>query len=137
MAKITYSSVYSTAETLLPEVVPLVKEVEEHPELGYEEFRAADLQRDFLARHGFRVQNPLTERPTAFAADYTASPAPEIPFAAFLTEYDALPELGHACGHHLIMGAGLLAALILAWRIPGTGEPGGLLSMGSHRVGHD
>jgi len=125
MKKILYQEVYAVANALLPEVAPLVAAVGEHPELGYEEFFAAETQRKFLAEHGFQVTSNLAGRPTAFAAEFTGTAAPEMPFAALLTEYDALPELGHACGHQLIMGAGLLAALtvrkfLLDRRIPGT-----------------
>ena len=125
MKSIAYQVVYEELKTLLPEVAPLVKAVGEHPELGCEEVFAAELQKKFLRKHGFRMDAAAGPRPTAFAAEYSALPAPEIPFAALLTEYDALPELGHACGHQLIMGAGLLAALTARslmekMRIPGT-----------------
>ena len=125
MKKILYQDVLKTAEALLPEVAPLVKAVGEHPELGFKEVFAAETQRKFLAGHGFQVTSGLAGHPTAFAAEFTGSEAPELPFAAFLTEYDALPELGHACGHQLIMGAGLLAALtvrklLIDLSIPGT-----------------
>lgn len=125
MKKILYQDVCAAANAFLPEVAPLVKAVGEHPELGYHELFAAETQRNFLAGHGFQVTSGLAGRPTAFVAEFTGSEAPELPFAALLTEYDALPELGHACGHQLIMGAGLLAALtvrklLIEHHIPGT-----------------
>ena len=52
------------------------------------------------------------------------------------TELDMTEATSHACMHALEKEMATHSS-ILAWRIPGTGEPGGLPSMGSHRVGHD
>jgi amidohydrolase len=79
-----------------------------HPELGYEEFKACSrLAREF-EHFGFAVQTGLLGMETAFLAEYRASrPGP---VAALFCEYDALPEIGHACGHHLISAMSLAAA---------------------------
>ncbi|MBP1155632.1 MULTISPECIES: M20 family metallopeptidase [unclassified Paenibacillus] len=87
----------------------LSKYIGEHPELGHEEWEASSRLMDALRQHGFEVQSPVLELPTAFIGTYVSSkPGPTI---AFLCEYDALPELGHACGHHLIGVMGLAAAV--------------------------
>ncbi|KEQ24468.1 M20 family metallopeptidase [Paenibacillus tyrfis] len=81
----------------------------ENPELGHEEWKASARLIEALKEHGFTVQAPYAGLPTAFLGTYTASkPGPTV---AFLCEYDALPELGHACGHHLICVMGLAAAV--------------------------
>lgn len=71
-----------------------------NPELGHEEFRSSALLADELERHGFTVERGTLGLSTAFIGTYdSGKPGP---IAAFLCEYDALPEIGHACGHHII-----------------------------------
>ncbi|UUZ78976.1 M20 family metallopeptidase [Paenibacillus sp. P26] len=81
----------------------------ENPELGHEEFKASARLMEELRKQGFEVESPVLGLPTAFIGRYSsAKPGPTV---AFLCEYDALPELGHACGHHLICVMGLAAAV--------------------------
>ncbi|MFK7691826.1 M20 family metallopeptidase [Paenibacillus sp. HJGM_3] len=81
----------------------------EHPELGHQEFMAFDKLTTELREQGFEVQTAVLGIPTAFLGTYsTGKPGPTV---AFLCEYDALPELGHACGHHLICSMSMLAAV--------------------------
>ncbi|WP_190200711.1 amidohydrolase [Streptomyces djakartensis] len=77
------------------------------PEYGFAEHRAAALLSGELERAGFAVQRGVAGMPTAF----TARSGRGRPAVALLMEYDALPGLGHACGHNLIAAAGLGAAL--------------------------
>src|SRR4051812_19538490 len=80
----------------------------ENPELGNEEWLASARLITELQLRGFHIVNPLLDLPTAFLATYTSiKPGPTV---AFMCEYDALPELGHACGHHLISTMGIAAA---------------------------
>ncbi len=81
-----------------------------NPEVAYEEHKAAAHLADFLERQGFRVERHVGGLPTAFRATCGA-PAGAAPGIAFLAEYDALPGLGHACGHNLIATGSLGAAL--------------------------
>jgi len=74
--------------------------IAQNPELGNKEFLATARLKQLLAHHGFDVQAPMLDIETAFVATYTS--AKPGPIAAFMCEYDALPEIGHACGHHLI-----------------------------------
>ncbi|MFI1712621.1 amidohydrolase [Streptomyces sp. PanSC19] len=84
------------------------------PETAYEEHRAARLLAGELEQEGFEVQRGVAGLPTAFVARTgSAVSAREGPSVALLMEYDALPLLGHACGHNLIAAAGLGAALAL------------------------
>lgn len=78
------------------------------PEYAFEEHRAARLLSGELEREGFTVERGLAGLPTAFAARAGTVRRPAV---ALLLEYDALPGLGHACGHNLIAAAGLGAAL--------------------------
>ncbi|MBM7705824.1 amidohydrolase [Chryseomicrobium aureum] len=87
-----------------------------NPELGDQEFESMTLLTDFLARHDFQVEKGIVNRPTAFKATYDSGlPGPTI---AFLAEYDALPGIGHGCGHNMIgtmgVGAGVLLSKVVA-----------------------
>ncbi|VVJ18672.1 N-acyl-L-amino acid amidohydrolase (EC [Amycolatopsis camponoti] len=96
----------------------------ERPELSYEEHAAAERLTTELAADGFEIETGVGGLPTAFVARAGTGR----PCVALLLEYDALPGLGHACGHNLIAAAGLGAALaakeILA------DSPGSLLAVG-------
>ena len=82
-----------------------------NPELGNEEYKAVEKLTSFLKLHSFEVEYGIADRETAFRAVYD-SKAPG-PCIAYLCEYDALPEIGHGCGHNMIgtMSAGAGAAL--------------------------
>lgn len=95
-------------------VAPLLfrvsRELYRQPELGFKEHLSSALLANILEGAGFRVERGLAGMPTAFRAQFGAGE----PRVAILAEYDALPELGHACGHNLIAAASLGAALALA-----------------------
>lgn len=80
-----------------------------HPELGNEEYESMKLLTNYLKKHQFEVETGVVDRPTAFKAVYEGEkPGPTI---GYLAEYDALPGVGHGCGHNLIgtmsVGAGV------------------------------
>lgn len=91
------------------------KELYEHPELGDQEFKSMKLLTSFLKDHHFEVEIGTVDRPTAFKATYKSEK--DGPTIAYLAEYDALPDVGHACGHNLIgtmsVGAGVALSKIL------------------------
>jgi amidohydrolase len=91
-----------------------------HPELALAEHRSAGLLRDWLAGRGFAVQSPVAGLETAFVAEYGQG----APVIAYLLEYDALPGVGHGCGHNLIAAGGIGAATALLQALP---EPPGTL----------
>jgi amidohydrolase len=97
----------------------------ERPELSYEEHEAAARLTRELAADGFEVETGTAGLPTAFVARAGTGR----PCVALLLEYDALPGLGHACGHNLIAAAGLGAALA-AKEVLGS-RPGSLLAVGT------
>ena len=82
-----------------------------HPELAYHEKLAQDQLCSLLEKHGFDVQRGAGSLDTAFVAEYKIG-KPGMTFA-FMCEYDALPEIGHACGHNLIGTSGAGAGVIL------------------------
>ncbi len=82
-----------------------------HPELAFHEKEAQKTLCDLLERHGFQVQRKAGSLETAFVAEYD-SKKPGKTFA-FMAEYDALPALGHACGHNLIGTSAAGAGVVL------------------------
>ncbi|MGA4843856.1 M20 family metallopeptidase [Streptomyces sp. G45] len=92
------------------DLVALSRRIHGHPETAFTEHRAAAWCADALRAAGFAVESPAYGLDTAFAASTGAGPLT----VAFVCEYDALPGLGHACGHNLIAAAGVGAALGLA-----------------------
>ncbi|XP_077513884.1 xaa-Arg dipeptidase-like [Amblyomma americanum] len=79
----------------------------ENPETCFEEHKAHDVICTFLEGEGFQVKRHYALE-TAFRAEYGVGPSPVV---ALLCEYDALPGLGHACGHNLIAESALTAAV--------------------------
>ena len=96
-------------EALRPDVEAVARAIHADPETADEEHRAAARLTELFASHGF-VVDPGPGDPTAFVAR-TGSGTTTV---AVCLEYDALPEIGHACGHNLISGASALAAIALA-----------------------
>lgn len=99
-------------DALLPELTALSDDIFAHPELRFEEHHAAAAIGALLSRHGVEVQSGVAGLETAFVADVPG--ARRGPRVGILAEYDALPEIGHACGHNLIGTAAVGAFLALA-----------------------
>lgn len=102
-------SVKAEVENILSRLVEMSDWIGRHPELGSEEYESSKLLAEELQKHGFEVEFGLLGMETAFRATYRGkSGGPRI---AFLAEYDALPGVGHACGHNIIgtaaVGAGI------------------------------
>lgn len=90
----------------------LARGIFSRPEPAYEEHQTAAALARFLSEAGFRLERDLAGLPTAFQADLPSRPAR--PAVAFLSEMDALPGLGHACGHHLIAAGSAAAGVVLS-----------------------
>jgi len=103
---------------LAGELVALSREIHDDPELGYAEHRAMERIATLLERHGHAVQRGVGGVPTAFRARVGPAAGPAV---ALLAEYDALPQLGHACGHNLIAVTAVGAFLVAAERAEGLG----------------
>jgi amidohydrolase len=111
------------------ELVQIALALHEHPETNYQEYYAAKLLADTLEQKGFLVERGVGGVETAFRATIEGG-AGEGPTVAILAEYDALPEIGHGCGHNLIAmtavgaGLGVQAALpMLPGRVMVIGTP--------------
>lgn len=101
-----FNEIDARAETL----IDISQRIWHHPELCFEEHFAHDLLCDTLASEGIAVERGACDLPTAFVAEAGASG----PTIGVVCEYDALPGIGHACGHNIIAAAGLGAGLALA-----------------------
>lgn len=86
-----------------------------NPELGNQEFKAVEKLTAFLEEHDFVVEREFLNIKTAFRATYDSKK--EGPTIGYLCEYDALPEIGHGCGHNMIgpmsAGAGVILSKVL------------------------
>jgi amidohydrolase len=105
----------AAVESVVPDALDLSHRVHATPEIAFQERQASAWTAELLARHGFKVTSPVGGLETAFVARWTGSgPGPVIALAG---EYDALPEVGHGCGHNLMCsssaGASVAAAIVL------------------------
>jgi amidohydrolase len=101
----------AAVERLGDELESLSHRIHDHPELGYQEVKASGWLTEFLAEQGFKVERGVAGVDTAFRATIEGGDGPTI---AILCEYDALPAIGHACGHNVIATAGVGAGAALA-----------------------
>jgi amidohydrolase len=92
------------------ELLALSHRIHAHPELGFEEERAAGWISAALADAGFAVERGICELPTAFRGRIGSGPL----HLAICAEYDCLPAIGHACGHNIIAASAVGAAMALA-----------------------
>lgn len=97
-------------ESVDGELIALSNQLHADPELGWQEHRSSAAVAGVLAAHGFEIEQPYLGLETAFRA--TAGPGQFT--VGFLAEYDALPGLGHACGHNLISAMSVGGAISLA-----------------------
>ncbi len=101
------SQAVGTIDAMRDELIRISTTIHANPELSFEEFKSSALLCDTLAAHGFDVERGVGGLATAFRA--TARGHGDGPTIAILAEYDALPEIGHACAHN-IMGTASAAA---------------------------
>ena len=98
------------------ELLHLSHEIHDHPELGFQEVQAARWQTELLKKYGFSVEMPFAGMDTAYKAVFPGKE--KGPVIAILAEYDALPGVGHGCGHNIIATAAVGAGLALAQLMP-------------------
>ncbi len=97
-------------EAIAEEMVALSHRIHAFPELGFQEKQAAQWISETLEAGGFSVERDIAGMPTAFEATLGTGEL----VLAVCAEYDALPDIGHACGHNIIASAAVTAALSLA-----------------------
>jgi amidohydrolase len=90
-------------------LVEVSHEIHAHPEQNFEEFFASELLSRAAQQSGFPVELHAYGAETGFAGDVGTGPT-----VCVMSEYDALPDIGHGCGHNVIAAAGLGAAIGLA-----------------------
>jgi len=88
-------------------LIELSLNIHDNPELGFKEEKASGWLTSYLAGNSFQIKKGIGGLPTAFKAAYGSSK----PIIALLAEYDALPEIGHACGHNIIAASAAGAAV--------------------------
>ena len=98
-------------DAMAPDLLEVSHAIHANPELAFHEVEAARLLSGRLEGAGLPVTRSAFGLPTAYASDFGPRGAPEV---AILSEYDALPGIGHSCGHNIIATAGLGASLALA-----------------------
>lgn len=104
----------SEARALHPRLIQMSQTIHANPELAFDEYKAAELLTNELEEHGFDVERGVAGLDTAFVATYGSGE----PVVGILAEYDALPKIGHACGHNLIGTWGVGAGIVLRRALP-------------------
>ncbi|MFU2314481.1 M20 family metallopeptidase [Rahnella sp. PCH160] len=105
------AQIIAAVDSLAAQATELALNIHANPELSFEEVNSAEALIAPLREAGFEIEESLGGLPTAFRATFdSGKPGPVI---ALLAEYDALVNLGHACGHNLIGTASVTAALAL------------------------
>lgn len=99
-------------DNLATELLDVSKYLLNHPETAYQEFESCAYLSQILDTHGFNVETGVGGVETAFFAR-PDNAEPKRPCIAFIAEYDALPKIGHACGHNMIASASIGAAVAL------------------------
>ena len=136
------AEVAATLETLRPELARLARELYDEPEIGFAEHASAARLAALLTSHGAEVEVGVFGLPTALRATFPAAdggapaaetsdveashPEASAPHFAIIAECDALPGIGHACGHNIIAGVAVGAFLAAA---PIVARLGGRLSL--------
>lgn len=113
--EITVETIREIVEKLRPELQTLSEYIYDHPEMGHEEVLSSRAHVALLKHHGFEVEYPYLDIDTAFRAVYKSKR--NGPTIAYLSEYDALPVIGHGCGHNILgatdTGAGIVLSKII------------------------
>ncbi len=106
--------VAAAVEAARDEILDLSHRIHAAPEPAFEEVQAATWVADALRQHGFDVEHPAGSLATAIRATRRGGRAGADPRIGILAEYDALPGLGHGCGHNTMAASGVGAAIALA-----------------------
>lgn len=117
----------SLSEGELAQLKNMSREIHANPELGFVEYKAVEIQRQLLTEWGFNYEPSIANLDTAYKASFGSKG----PVFCFMSEYDALPEMGHACGHNLIAAASLAAGLIVKKSLESQGISGEVVVMGT------
>jgi amidohydrolase len=104
----------AAVEAARDEIIGLSHRIHANPEPAFEEVQAAAWVADALRAHGYAVEHPAGSLATAIRATRSGGRGGDGPRIGILAEYDALPGLGHGCGHNTMAASGVGAAIALA-----------------------
>lgn len=123
------AAVRREVEQVAPALIATSDWMADNPEIGLQEFQAAERLAELLAEFGASLERGIAGMPTAFLARLPGGgPGPTV---AIVAEYDALPEVGHGCGHNIIANAAIGAGIALS-RLGQAGTlPGSVLVIGT------
>jgi len=121
--------VSQAVDQMRDELVSICLDIHKNPELAFNEKKAAGWLSGFMERQGFKVSRNVAGMETDFAAEYQSGEGG--PTIAILGEYDALPEVGHACGHNIIGTSAVGAGAALKKALEGSGVNAKVLVLGT------
>ena len=109
------TKIYNEGQLIKERLADISDYIYNNPELGNEEYKAVEALTTFLKEHDFKVEASIAGMDTAFKATFdSGKPGMTI---GYLCEYDALPKIGHGCGHNMIgpmsAGAGVILSKVL------------------------
>ncbi len=104
----------AAVESARDEILDLSHRIHANPEPAFEEVKAAGWVAEVVGRHGYAVEHPAGTLATAVRGRITGGKGADGPRIGILAEYDALPGLGHGCGHNTMAASGVGAAIALA-----------------------
>ena len=111
--------ILKTAKEIRPDIEALSDAIYANPELGNREYESSKLHAALLEKYGFTVEKPYLGFGTGYRAEYrSAKPGPHI---CFMAEYDALPGVGHGCGHNMLGATSVAAGILLSRLVDETG----------------
>jgi len=110
----TKQRVADAVEAARAEILALSHRIHADPEPAFDEVKASGWVADALRQHGYAVEHPAGSLATAVRAVRAGGKGPAGPRIGILAEYDALPGLGHGCGHNTMAASGVGAAIALA-----------------------
>ncbi|MGX4760747.1 M20 family metallopeptidase [Corynebacterium minutissimum] len=121
------------AEGLRETAAHIVADLHAHPETAFEEYRSMAVLADIVEEHGFSTRRGVYGVDTAFEAAWQSEDfdPKRHPTVAILAEYDALPQIGHACGHNIIAAAGVTGFLAATAALVDVPLPGRILLQGT------
>lgn len=107
--------IYDEGQLIRQRLCEMSDYIYNNPELGNEEYKAVEALTTFLKEYNFKIETPIADMATAFKATFdSGKPGMTI---GYLCEYDALPKIGHGCGHNMIgvmsVGAGVALSKVL------------------------
>jgi len=123
------SQVSEEIDRIRNKMIELSDKIHANPELSYKEFKASKWLTSELEENGFIVHHGIANLKTAFKATWCVMG--EEPTICFMVEYDALPDIGHACGHHMSGVASVTAAIALSKVMKRHGLGGRVIALGT------